>query len=76
MRQQSPQNWSRNSGDPDYLTAEEVANRYRLTCSALYTQRHRGEAPGSLGVKVGRKLLFRVSELDAWWDQEKLGALK
>lgn len=56
---------------PIYLTAEEVASMYRLTVSALYTQRHRGEAPGSLGAKVGRKLLWRQSELDAWFDRTR-----
>ncbi len=54
-----------------YLTAEEVAAMYRLTVSALYTQRHRREAPGSLAVKVGRKLLWRQSELDAWFDRTR-----
>ena len=54
-----------------YLTAREVAEQYRLTVSALYTQRHRREAPGSLGVKVGRKLLWRQSELDAWFDRTR-----
>jgi len=56
---------------PTYLTAEEVAAMYRLSVSALYTQRHRGEAPGSLGAKVGRKLLWRQSELDAWFDRTR-----
>ena len=56
---------------PVYLTAREVAEQYRLTVSALYTQRHRREAPGSLGVKVGRKLLWRQSELDAWFDRTR-----
>ena len=56
---------------PTYLTADEVAVMYRFTVSALYTQRHRQEAPGSLGVKVGRKLLWRQSELDAWFDRTR-----
>ena len=56
---------------PIYLTAKEVAAMYRLPVSALYTQRHRREAPGSLGVKVGRKLLWRQSELDAWFDRTR-----
>ena len=56
---------------PTYLTADEVAAMYRFTVSALYTQRHRREAPGSLGVKVGRKLLWRQSELDAWYDRTR-----
>ena len=54
-----------------YLTAKEVAEQYRLTTSALYTQRHRREPPGILGVKVGRKLLWRRSDLDAWFDRTR-----
>ena len=59
---------------PTYLTAKEVACQYRLTVSALYTQRHRREAPGVLGVKVGRKLLWRRADLDAWWDRQQAEA--
>ncbi len=46
------------------LTVQEVAEYLRLTPSALYTQRHRGEKPGVLGIRVGRKLLFRPSDID------------
>lgn len=59
------------SDRPTYLTAQEVAEQYRLSVSALYTQRHRRENPGILGVKVGRKLLWRRSDLDAWFDREQ-----
>jgi predicted DNA-binding transcriptional regulator AlpA len=55
----------------EYLTAEEVAGMFRISVSALYTQRHRNEAPGILGQKVGRKLLWRRSEIDAWWEAQR-----
>lgn len=57
--------------DDRFLTTAEVAERYRLTESALYSQRHRGDPPGSLGVRVGRKILFKLSELEVWWRAER-----
>jgi predicted DNA-binding transcriptional regulator AlpA len=52
-----------------YLGIDEVAARYPgQTPNSLYTQRHRGEAPGALGVKVGRRILWRESDLEAWFD--------
>ncbi len=61
---------------PDYLTVREVADLYRVSVSALYTQRYRSEPPGALGVKVGRRLLWKRSELDVWWtsQQERAGS--
>ena len=61
---------------PDYLTVREVADLYRVSVSALYTQRYRSEPPGVLGVKVGRRLLWKRSELDVWWtaQQERVGS--
>ena len=42
------------------LTLKEAADYLRLTPSALYAQRHRGEKPGALGIRVGRKVLYRL----------------
>ena len=60
----------------EYLTVEEVADLFRVSISALYTQRYRSEPPGVLGRKVGRRLLWKRSELDAWWtsQQERVGS--
>lgn len=55
----------------EYLTIAEVAERYRTSPGALYTQRYRSESPGALAVKVGSKLLWRVEDLDAWFEQER-----
>jgi hypothetical protein len=52
-----------------YLTAEEVADRYRVSVSALYTQRHRREDPGALALKIGRRLLWRPADLTRWEDR-------
>jgi predicted DNA-binding transcriptional regulator AlpA len=51
------------------LTVEEVAELLRTTRSALYSSRHRKEAPGFLGIKVGRRLLWRPSDLEHWLDE-------
>jgi len=46
------------------LTLEETAEYLRLTPGALYTQRHRSEKPGALGIRVGRRILYRPSDID------------
>lgn len=53
---------------PELLTIAEAAQYLRLTPSALYSQRHRREAPGALGVKVGRKIVYRRTDLEAFLD--------
>ena len=55
---------------PTLLTVPEAAAYLRLSAAALYTQRHRGEKPGSLGVKVGRRLLFRTSDIERFIDEQ------
>lgn len=51
------------------LTVQETADYLRLTPGALYTQRYRGEKPGALGIRVGRKILFRPSDIDRFLDE-------
>jgi hypothetical protein len=46
------------------LTLEETAEYLRLTPRALYNQRYRGEEPGALGIRVGRRILYRPSDID------------
>jgi hypothetical protein len=55
------------------LTIEETAEYLRLTPGALYTQRYRREKPGALGVRIGRRILYRPSDIDRFLD-EKLNA--
>lgn len=50
----------------ELLTADQVADWFQHTKPALYVQRHRGEAPGALSVKIGKRLLWRRSDLEAW----------
>ena len=51
------------------LTLKEAADFLRLTPGALYSQRYRGEKPGALGIRVGKKLLFRPSDIDRFLDE-------
>ena len=51
-------------------TVDEVAHYLNLTPAALYPGRYRGEAPGSLAIKVGRRLAWRAADLDAWLDAQ------
>lgn len=54
-----------------FLDILQVAQRYATSPSALYTQRHRGEAPGALAIKVGRRLLWSIEDLKAWEEEKK-----
>ena len=56
---------------PTLLTVPEAAEYLRLTPGALYTQRHRGEKPGILGVHVGKKLLFRPEDIENYLDEQR-----
>lgn len=51
------------------LTIKEAAEYLRLTPGALYTQRYRGVKPGALGIRIGRKILFRPSDIDRFLDE-------
>ncbi len=58
-----------------FRTVDEVAERLRTTPQALYNMRHRGDGPPA--VKIGRKLLYAESDLDAYLDRlyaEQAGA--
>lgn len=51
------------------LTVQETAKYLRVTPSALYQQRYRGEKPGVLGLRVGRRVLYRPSDIDRYLDE-------
>jgi excisionase family DNA binding protein len=57
------------------LTVKEVADYLRLTPGALYVQRHRGKLPGALGIRVGKKLLYRTSDIDHFLDERLAEAM-
>jgi hypothetical protein len=50
-------------------TRKKAADYLRLTPAALYTQRHRGHKPGALGIRVGRKILYRPSDINRYLDE-------
>jgi hypothetical protein len=66
--QDTPQ-WSKLRVREQLLTLEETAEYLRLTPGALYTQRYRREKPGVLGIRVGRRVLFRPSDIDGFLDE-------
>ena len=51
------------------LTIKETAEYLRLSPGALHTQRYRGEKPGAVGIRVGRKILLRPSDIDRFLDE-------
>lgn len=51
------------------LTLDEAAAYLRLTPGALYTQRYRREKPGVLGIRVGKRVLYRPSDIDRFLDE-------
>jgi hypothetical protein len=44
------------------------------TRTALYVQRHRGQNPGALAVKVGKRLVWRRADIERWWEAEQAAA--
>ena len=55
----------------EYLGIGDVAELYGTTRSALYTQKYRNEAPGALCVRVGKRLVWRRADLEAWWEKQR-----
>ena len=51
------------------LTLKEAADYLRLTPGALYSQRYRGDKPGALGIRIGRKILYRPTDIDRFLDK-------
>lgn len=51
------------------LTLQEAAEYLRLTPSALYSQRYKGEEPGTLGIRVGKKILYRPADINRFLDE-------
>lgn len=58
--------------DDVFLTTAEVAARYRTTPSTVRYWRHLGTGPK--GVVIGRRVLYRESELIRWERAREKGA--
>lgn len=71
MLEQETRQRTRSEEKPEpLLTLKETADYLRLTPAALYTQRHRGDKPGALGIRVGRKILYRPSDINRYLDEQ------
>lgn len=57
--------------EPEFLTVPEVAALLRTSPGALYGLRHRGVKPAAFGVQVGRRLLWRRSDIEAWFTERQ-----
>lgn len=57
-----------------WMTAEETADRYRITVKGLQKQRAEGREPGSLGKRIGKRVLWASEELDRFDGAETFGA--
>jgi predicted DNA-binding transcriptional regulator AlpA len=55
-----------------YLTTEEIAAQYRTVPATVRYWRHVGKGPQSF--KVGRRVLYRESDVDAWADEQRTAA--
>jgi hypothetical protein len=55
------------------ITVKEVADYLRVTPSALHVQRHRGEEPGALGIRVGKRILYRPADIDQILNERRAG---
>jgi hypothetical protein len=53
-------------GDRKYLTAEEVAERYRGAVSVGTLRNWRAMRVDSPFVKIGKAILYPIDELDDW----------
>jgi hypothetical protein len=64
------------SPDQDFITIEELVELFpSLTPGAIYSARSRGQEPASLGVRVGKRLLFRRSDVLDWFERQKTQAV-
>ena len=51
------------------LTLVEAAEFLRIAPRTLYNERYERREPGSLGIRVGGRVRFRLSDLDSYLDQ-------
>jgi hypothetical protein len=61
--------------DNKFLTAEEVSERYRGSISVGTLGNWRAMRIGPTFVKIGKAVLYPISELDAW-DQKNIVACR
>lgn len=54
----------------ELLTTEEVAERIRVPAATLRWWRHLDDGTGPKSGKVGRRVMYRAADVDAWIDQQ------
>ena len=54
--------------EAEYMTAQEVADHYRLPLQTIYGWRYKGIGPKA--VKLGRHLRYRRNDVDRWADEQ------
>jgi hypothetical protein len=57
------------ASESPHLTVAELAARWRTTPQAIYNKRHRRKAPR--GFRSGKKLLFPISDVEAFEAAER-----
>ena len=57
-----------------FLTTEDVADLLHVTPQAILRQRDRGQKPGTLGFRAGKRLLFHRSDIEEWLDERRAEA--
>jgi excisionase family DNA binding protein len=55
------------------LTPQEVADLLRIPVRSLYVQRSTGR-PTPPGVKIGRHLRYRLTDVEAWIEEQFIGS--
>jgi hypothetical protein len=70
MRDHQPNETPGNQQFAPLLTLTEAADYLRLTPKAIYAQRHRGDKPGALGIRIGRKVVYRLSDIERFLDEQ------
>ena len=61
--------------DLQLLTVEDLCSLLRVSRAAIYSQRLRGEMPGALGVKLGKRIFFRPVDIDNYIESQLPGTL-
>jgi len=52
------------------LTATQVAEFLGLQLQTVYNTRYRSAPPGSLGIRIGNRLRFRVEEVEEYVNRQ------
>jgi predicted DNA-binding transcriptional regulator AlpA len=62
----------------EFLGVEELSALLGQSPSAIYAARHRGQRPAALGIRVGRRIVWRRTDVDRWFSdtvEAQLGEL-